>query len=346
MNICLATYQSAMLLNGGPRTQVLQTKRCLEQLGVTVSLFESWKEFRPDEIDLFHVFAANIGTYHLLREVKKLGVPIVVSPIFYTRRDPFLVRSVIAMDRGVRSIARGLWTDYGLIAEICSWAEAVLPNTSSEAVLFRDGFGVPEDRMTVIPNGVDARFASATPDAFIRAYGVKDFILNAGHVGPARKNVLRLIKALESIDRPAVIIGRYDNSEEGQACRAEARKNPRLLMIDGLPGDSELLASAYAACSVFALPSLFETPGIAALEAALTGAPVVITGIGGTQDYFGNDADYVDPYSVESIRDGILKGLTRTRNGPLREHVRREFLWERVAEKTRAVYEQVLQQRI
>ena len=35
--------------------------------------------------------------------------------------------------------------------------------------------------------------------------------------------------------------------------------------------DDPLLASAYAAARVFALPSWFETPGLAALEAALAG---------------------------------------------------------------------------
>ena len=35
-----------------------------------------------------------------------------------------------------------------------------------------------------------------------------------------------------------------------------------------------LLALAYSACSVFALPSTLETPGLAALEAAAAGAPL------------------------------------------------------------------------
>jgi len=43
-----------------------------------------------------------------------------------------------------------------------------------------------------------------------------------------------------------------------------------------------MLASAYAACDVFVLPSMFETPGIAALEAGLAGAKIVITKYGGT----------------------------------------------------------------
>ena len=71
-----------------------------------------------------------------------------------------------------------------------------------------------------------------------------------------------------------------------------------------------LLASAYAACDVFVLPSQFETPGIAALEAGLAGAKIVITPVGGTKrSYFGNNAIYVEPTSTENIAEGILAAL-------------------------------------
>jgi glycosyltransferase involved in cell wall biosynthesis len=103
-----------------------------------------------------------------------------------------------------------------------------------------------------------------------------------------------------------------------------------------------MLASAYAACDVFALPSLFETPGIAALEAGLAGAKIAITPFGGTKDYFGPLADYTDPYSVDSIRRGIRNALNRKKDSALREHIKKEFLWSRVAEKTKAVYQSVL----
>ena len=123
-----------------------------------------------------------------------------------------------------------------------------------------------------------------------------------GHIGPARKNVLGLIRALRTIDHPAVIIGKIIG-KEGEQCLKEAAENKNILIIPGLENESEMLASAYAACDVFALPSLFETPGIAALEAALAGSKIVITPHGGTREYFGTMAHYVDPHSVDSIRN-------------------------------------------
>jgi glycosyltransferase involved in cell wall biosynthesis len=342
MHICLATYHSVMMLKGGPRTQILQMKRCLEERGVKVSLFDSWAEYKKDEIDLIHVFGANLGTYHFAREVHKLGIPLVVSPIFFTRHSSPFVRLVAGVGAAARKLARGTWMDYSLAAEICSWARSVLPNTLREAELVQHGLGIPKEKIEVVPNGVEKRFYDADPALFRERYGLENFVLNVGHIGPPRKNVFRLIRALEDVNAPAVIIGRIEENEYGLRCLERAKRNPRLLVLDALPNDSDLLASAYAACDVFALPSLFETPGIAALEAALAGAKIAITKHGGTQEYFGTHAEYIEPTSVELIHHAIIASLNKEKDSALREHVRREYLWERVAEKTAGVYERVL----
>ena len=338
MNVYAATYQAVSILHGGPNTQVRNTMKHLELRGVRGILFDSWATFRKDDCDIFHVFAANVGTYHLAREVHTLGVPLVVSPIIYSLHSTRFVRNVLRGTRLVQKLGKGIWSDYGFAADICLWASMVLPNSQAEADLVSDGLGVPRSKIRVIPNGVDERYYDADPALFTQTYGVDKFILNVGHVGHTRKNVLSLIRALGQIDHPSVIIGRIIPGEYGDACVSEAGKHKQIHLINGLNSNSDMLASAYAACDVFALPSLFETPGIAALEAALAGAKIVITPHGGPKEYFGEMATYVDPLSVESIRDGILAALGTSRNSVLREHIRREFLWQRVAEKTAAAY--------
>lgn len=341
MNVCIASYQSAMLLKGGPKTQILQTKKGLESLGVNVTLFDSWEELRKEQVDLVHLFGANIGTYHLAREIHKLGIPLVVSPIFFSRHSVPFIRAAVTAQRIAGGVLRGTWTDYGLVADICSWSKAVLPNTNGEARLLRAGMGIPGERITVVPNGVEERFRRATPDLFRTTYGIENFVLNVGHVGPGRKNVLRLIHALEKVNAPSVIIGRIEDNDYGRRCVAAAKRNPRLLLLDAIPNDADLLASAYAACDVFVLPSLFETPGIAALEAALAGAKIVVTKVGGTEEYFGDFAEYVEPTSWELIHHGIITALNKPKDGGLRDHVAGRFLWERVAELTLAAYRSV-----
>ncbi len=342
MKIKLATYQAVMLLKGGPRTQVLQSKAALQDLGVRATLFDSWKDFRRNDCDLIHVFGANIGTYHLAREMHKLGVPMVISPIFYTRHSADFVRRVVKTGNLLKKFSRGIWTDYGMMAEMCSWAAMLAANTVDEAKLFIAGMGVREEKVRIVPNGVEERFAKAKAGLFQKTYGVGRFILNVGHIGPERKNVLRLIQALETIHHPAVIIGRIENTRDGRRCLELAKRNPQVKILESIDHDSDLLASAYAACDTFVLPSQFETPGIAALEAGLAGAKIVITPHGGTKEYFGDQAEYVNPSSVGSIRAGIERALAKPRDNRLRDRLKKEYLWSNIGVQLRTVYETVL----
>ncbi len=342
MKITLASYQPVSILNGGPRVQALQTKIELERLGTEVELFDPWKPFVRDERNLFHLFAANLGTFHLASVLQNFSIPFVSSSIFYTQHSPSYIRTILGLSRTLKKIKAGIWTNYDYTRQICAWSKAVLPNTSDEAHLLGEGIGVPKNKISIIPNGVEARFEHGDPSLFKKTYGLDNFILNVGHIGPARKNVLKLIRALKQIDHPAVIIGKVSDTADGKQCLEEAKSSGNILIIEGLENDSAMLASAYAACDVFALPSLFETPGIAALEAALAGAKIVITPHGGTKDYFGTMATYVEPASVESIRSGIIQSLNSPAQPELRQRMKQEYVWSRVAEKTLSVYKSVM----
>ena len=345
MDVTLASYHTVMLRHGGPKTQILQTKKHLEKMGISVRLLDVWGS--RDEIlnsDLFHLFGSNHGMYDLAGYLNEQGVPFVVSPIYFTRRSAGTVRKAVTLTKAAGQAIRGFMSVSSIVNDICSWATHIVPNTSEEAKLIRDSFGIPDEKITVIPNGVESRFADATPDLFVERYGIRDFILNVGHIGPDRKNVLSFIRSLKSSDRPAVIIGQVHPSEEAKECLAEAKKNPNITIIDGLDHDDPLLASAYAACELFALPSKFETPGIAALEAALAGAKIVITPHGGTKDYFGDYATYVDPYSETAISAGIQEALSKPVDDKLAKHVLDNFLWEQTAQKTADSYAKILQQ--
>ena len=343
MKINFACYQSVMFVHGGPHVAIVETKAHLRRMGVEVGYFDMWGEKESTlDCDLIQLFGANLGNFHLARDLKNRNVKFAVMPIFYSRHSAGLIRSTNAIYRGVRSLVRGVWWDWHFPRDICYWAEAVMPNTIAEAHLIEKGLCVPKEKIYWIPNGVSDKFLSADPVLFQKKYGIKDFILNVGHIGPDRKNVLSLIRALNRIDHPAVIIGQVVSSREAELCLSEAKKNKNLILIDGFDHNSPLLASAYAACKVFALPSKFETPGIAALEAGLAGANIVITPHGGTQEYFKDHAEYVNPYSVQSIRNGIEKALNHQKTDALKKYIQENFLWNRIAEKMLEIYRKIL----
>lgn len=341
MKICFATAEAVPFAKGGPYIKIMETKSCLEELGHRVELFNMWESIdRLKEFDIVHLVGSNLSTYGLARTLKYHKIPFLIEPVFFSLHSVTFLKMVNSVDRISRRFIKGLWFDYSFIRDICEWAELVLPNTTDEKLLIQNGFSINAKKVEVIPNGVSKKFLDADPSLFINKYGIKDFILNVGHIGPKRKNVLGLVRVMEKINHPAVIIGKMLNMGESDEVKKIVNRNNHITLIEELPNDSPLLASAYAACHTFVLPSLFETPGIAALEAALTGAKIVITPYGGTKDYFKDMAEYVEPYSAISIKKGIEKTLNERKGNMLKNFIKENFLWEKIAEKTIQVYEE------
>jgi glycosyltransferase involved in cell wall biosynthesis len=90
------------------------------------------------------------------------------------------------------------------------------------------------------------------------------------------------------------------------------------------------------------LPSTLETPGLAALEAAASGTRLALTQDGCTREYFGDFAGYLDPYSVESIRETVLQALEKPKSPELPSFIHERYTWKRAAEQLVAVYHKIL----
>ena len=343
MRIFLASYQSIMLNKGGPTYKILHLKEALEKLGINVQLFDMWcenNEFSND--DLVHIFNASIATYSFSKNLVSHGTRYVVNPIFYSNHTAKVLRSYQNLDKAYRKVFKRSYSDYSITKDICISAEKVLPNTKAEAGLLIRGLSIHKDRVQVIHNGVEKRFAEADATLFQKKYGLKDFILYVGHLGPVRKNGKNIIKALQQIDHPAVIIADILHNEEGEWCRREIENSRNITLIEWIDHNDPLFASAYAACHTFILPTRYETPGRAALEAGLAGANIVITSHGGTKEYFRKFAEYPDPNSIISIKESIDKSLNKQKDSDLCEHIRKNFIWSVIAEKTKKMYEDVL----
>ncbi|MBN2465488.1 glycosyltransferase family 4 protein [candidate division WOR-3 bacterium] len=338
MRVLFGSFSAITVLGGGVEVQMRALARELAKLGHEVEFFDPWKRYKLKEYAFFHLFGSHVGTYHLGRSIHGLGMRLIVTPVFYSRHNPARVATAVGIAGKVRQRG-GFWTEHMFCKELCEMAELVLPDTQDEMEMLARGFGISRDKMHELPNGVEERFAKASPELFVKEYGLKDFVLYVGHVGPARKNVFPMLKAVKELGVQAVIIGPVSETGYARQCMKLVAETPNIKVIPGLAPDSPILESAYAACDTFVLPSLYETPGLAALEAGLAGAKICITRYGGTQEYFRDFAAYLQPASEESIRNSIKQTLARKKDSRLRDHIRENYLWSRAGETLAAVYQ-------
>ena len=124
-----------------------------------------------------------------------------------------------------------------------------------------------------------------------------------------------------------------------EECRRAA--GPHVQFVQHVRHDDPLLA-AYAACGCLVLASWFDPPGCAALQAAMSGTPLVLPKGGCGGEYFGRQAFYVKPYDLSGIRRVVLAALALGRSKSLARHVQTYFSWDAVAKATQEAYHRVL----
>ena len=345
MRIAFYSYPSAFQNPGGGEIQLLKTKEALEKKDVEVKLFDQWKD-RFEDFDILHVFGSVKDCVGLMETAKNKGTKIALSTIFYSSFKRAMHEGVKVKTKAnllSRHITKLVFPVFpsGRRKTILL-ADALLPNGKTEARQIKRLFAIKDDKIFIVPNGVDVKFKNADPELFTVRYGFKDFILAVGRIEP-RKNQLNLIRAFKRIDKELVIVGDpvSDYIDYYKQCKDLASNNVHFL--GSINHEDELLSSAYAACSVFVVPGWFETPGLAALEAALAGAKLAVTKYGCTKEYFLDMAEYFDPSNISDITRAILSAYNKNiKKEELKNHIYQNYTWDKVAEATIHAYKKVL----
>jgi len=342
MKVLFVSYPASFQNIGGGEIVLLKMREHLQKLGVEVKLFDMWRD-RVERFDLVHVFGTVKDCLGLVRVAKARRVPVAVTPIFwsswrralYTYGSP-AEKAGLLLRHAAKVCLPALPSDR---RRMLCLADRILPNSKMESDQIRRLFGIPAERMSVVYNGVDRRFAQAEPGLFKARYGIEgEFILSVGRLEP-RKNQLNLIRAARRLGAPRlVLVGDTVSGFESyeRACRAEAKGVAEF--IPAIDHEDPLLASAYAACRLCVLPGWFETPGLAALEAALAGSPLAVTEAGSAREYFADEASYFDPSNPEAMAEAMRQRLRRGASSFLKQSILERFIWESVAGDTLRIY--------
>jgi glycogen synthase len=215
-----------------------------------------------------------------------------------------------------------------------------------------DIFGVEEERVTVIPNGID-------PEDLPVPDGGELARLRAEFAAPDEKLVLligRLVYekgfqlALEAMPKVLAKVPRTRFLVAGSGTHeAELHRQAEDLgLMDhgtflGWIGD-DVLHSLYRIADLTVVPSIYEPFGLVALEAMASGCPCIVADTGGLREVVPHDEAGMrfrahDPEALADVAVKVLSDdeLGRRLVAEAHQHVRR-FDWADVAEQTEAVY--------
>jgi glycosyltransferase involved in cell wall biosynthesis len=169
---------------------------------------------------------------------------------------------------------------------------------------------------------------------------VKKYILYTGFIIP-RKNLHRLMQAYERLpdalrkECPLVFTGRLSSHSKMIYRHMQRLMAKKELIYLGHVKDGELAALIQGA-TCLAYPSIYEGFGLPIVEAMRLKTPVLTSQDPACAEVAGDAAVIVDPYSVDSIAEGLRRLVS---DAALREELSRKgyerslrYSWERTAE--------------
>jgi UDP-glucose:(heptosyl)LPS alpha-1,3-glucosyltransferase len=198
-------------------------------------------------------------------------------------------------------------------------------------------YGVPAEKIAVIPNGVDgAEFKpAAEARGLIRnqlGLAEGDYTLLFCGTGFRRKGLDYAVAAVDRVPSARLVV----------AGEGRARSHPRVLHL----GRRTDVAHLYAAADAFILPTLYDPFPNAALEAMASGIPVIVSRVAGVSEIIEGDSLVVEEASdVAALAEAVRRLEDPAVRKPMGEAARRKALQytpERVLEANLRVYDEVL----
>ncbi|HVA88821.1 MAG TPA: glycosyltransferase family 1 protein [Chloroflexota bacterium] len=289
------------------------------------------RELRVGDERGFHLVRSRLSTERPARRIlwEQLALPALIARerldlvhgtlnvLPLTRRTPGVVTIhdvsfLLFPERFLPAKRRYLTTMTRLSARGARFVAASSENTRRDVIQL---LGVPEERVRVIPLGVDDRLREPVDPETIAAFRIahdlpEHFYLYIGSLEP-RKNLVRLVEAYglarqAGVDWPLVLAGGKGWLYEEIFTRIqELGLEPHIR----LPGYVlyEDLPLWYNAASVFVYPSLYEGFGLPVAEAMTCGCPVITSTASSLPEVAGDAAILVDPEEVEELRDGLVR---------------------------------------
>ncbi|HMB91082.1 MAG TPA: glycogen synthase, partial [Rhodothermales bacterium] len=248
-------------------------------------------------------------------------------------------------------------------------ADGVIAVSESMREDVHELYGVPYERIRVIPNGIDPdEYRPTFDEAVLQRYGIDPtvpFILFVGRI-TRQKGIIHLVRALRHLDENMQVVlaaGAPDTPEiaqEMETAVAQARADTGLPIVwirEMMPREDVIVLYSHA--DVFVCPSVYEPFGIINLEAMACETAVVASAVGGIPgvvvegetgllvsfeprsetDFEPQDPDQFAHDLAAGINELMDDSARRTAMGQAgRERVEQHFSWCAIAAQTLAFY--------
>ena len=231
-------------------------------------------------------------------------------------------------------------------------ASGYIAVTANEISQFH-AYGINAEKVSVIPNGINPKdFQVSDEDSFRRKYGLMGcfFILFVGRLNYIKGPDL-LLRSFCNIKDKFQDDHLVDVGPDGgmlsdlKKIVSEQCIGNRVHFIGYLGGAEK--SQVYHAADLLVIPSRQEGMSIVALEAGITGKPILITDKCGFDEIASIGGGQVVPASVEGLQEGLVELLKepaqlKSMGANLKKFICEHFIWDSVINEYLNLYRKIL----
>ena len=283
---------------GGVAVSIRKLYNSLKSMNIEVDYF-SFSETKIENYDIVHIYKITVDSLQIIEYAKRHNVKVVVSSVI-ARNEALKVKvncficKLLPITTGIVMIKRGL-----------TLSDIIVTETQKEKEYITKNYGIPSKKIVVVSNSIDLDCNIKNADEIYNYLHFKKYILCVGRFDK-NKNQFNLIKAVNSLNYPLVLIGEgvSKNDEYFKKCKEEAKDN--VIFLGWVPHNSSLLKSAYFNAHVVVCPSYDETFGLSIIEGCIFNSNVSFSKtIKFDDNYIMKNAVLFNPKSVTSIKKAL-----------------------------------------
>lgn len=315
---------------GGYTVHIRQTEAALTRLGIEVG----WLHPDADELrgDIVHYWSRPPHELHM-QLARAHGCRIVHTALIGpgSNRGP-LARKARRMLQPVirRMLGNTLYGHLGLTIYPAADAVIVLNAASRDYVC--EVYGSPREKVHVIPNGIEAGFASVPPQK------KNGRLLMVGSIQP-NKNQLHVAEAARAAKVPVTFLGDIFPLDQDYGSRFRALVDGGIVQWTGQINDRVEVAKLMASASGLVLASTLEAFPLVLLESLACGTPVMVTDMPAMRSIFGGAIRYAPP-AADPAYPAALAAFHRDCLAGLRQNYP-VLTWDDVATRVANLYRSV-----
>jgi glycosyltransferase involved in cell wall biosynthesis len=342
-----------------PRMREVQTG--IDLLELATMCTAGFPEPRTFSLRARRLLAERRGEFDIVHDNQCLGTGLLGMmrdgwPLVATIHHPITVDRALDLSHAEtwqRRLTLHRW--YGFVAmqkRVARRMPRVITVSSSSRRDIADQLGVPEERSSVVPVGVDETIFRPLPG--VQRVPGRLMVTTSSDI--PMKGLVPLLEALAIVrrsrpDAHLVVIGRLRDGSVVPAAIERLGLGEAVRFVTGV--SDERIVELYGEAEIAVVPSLYEGFSLPAIEAMACGTPVVATTGGAIPEVVGTDGEtglLVTPGDPAALAGAIERALAdehlRSRLAAAgRQRVLERFTWQATAEGTLDAYRILLAER-